>query len=215
MVGRTSERVTAIRKTSAPRATMTPPWKETAMTLSWPNHPITLEEWEALPEDSVNKLEVAEGMLVMSPRPLSWHQKAGMRLGTLLDDQLPDTLTGLLDVEVLITLVPLTIRAPDVLVTRTALFETNPARYPAADVLLAVEILSTGTRRVDRVLKFSEYAEAGIPQYWIVDLDAPTSLLAYVLADGNYELSGEHTGTAALDVAGHPVSIDLPALTRR
>jgi hypothetical protein len=47
------------------------------MTLSWPNHPITLEEWEALPEDSVNKLEVAEGMLVMSPRPLSWHQKAG------------------------------------------------------------------------------------------------------------------------------------------
>lgn len=185
------------------------------MTLSWPNHPITLEEWEALPEDSVNKLEVAEGMLVMSPRPLSWHQKAGMRLGTLLDDQLPDHLTGLLDVEVLITLAPLTIRAPDVLVTRTALFETNPPRYPAADVHLAVEVLSTGTRRVDRVLKFSEYAEAGIPQYWIVDLDDPTSLLAYVLVDGNYELSGEHTGAAALDVAGHPVSIDLPALIRR
>jgi hypothetical protein len=51
------------------------------MTLSWPNHPITLEEWEALPEDSVNKLEVAEGMLVMSPRPLIKHQLAGMRLG--------------------------------------------------------------------------------------------------------------------------------------
>ena len=40
-------------------------------------------------------------------------------------------------------------------------------------------------------------------------------LLAYVLVDGNYELSGEYTGAAALDVAGHPVSIDLPALTRR
>jgi Uma2 family endonuclease len=68
---------------------------------------------------------------------------------------------------------------------------------------------------VDRVLKFSEYAEAGIPQYWILDLDAPTSLLAYILVDANYELSGEHTDVAALDVAGHPVSIDLPALTRR
>ena len=138
-----------------------------------------------------------------------------MRLGTLFDDQLPDHLTGLTDVEVLIALDPLTIRAPDVLVTHTDLFETNPPRYPAADVLLAVEILSTGTRRVDRVLKFVEYAEADIPQYWILDLDDPTSLLAYLLVDGNYELSGEHTGAATLDVGGHPVSIDLPALTRR
>jgi hypothetical protein len=31
----------------------------------------------------------------------------------------------------------------------------------------------------------------------------------------NYELSGEYTALAALDVAGHPVSVDLPALTRR
>ncbi|OLT02996.1 hypothetical protein BJF90_27145 [Pseudonocardia sp. CNS-004] len=80
---------------------------------------------------------------------------------------------------------------------------------------LAVEILSTGTRRVDRVLKFSEYAEGGIPRYWIVDLDAPTSLLAYVLVNGNYELSGAHIGEASVDVDGRRVSIDLPALTRR
>lgn len=63
--------------------------------------------------------------------------------------------------------------------------------------------------------RFSEHAEGGIPQYWIVDLDAPTSLLAYVLADGNDELSGGHTGEASVDVDGHRVSIDLPALTRR
>jgi Uma2 family endonuclease len=110
---------------------------------------------------------------------------------------------------------PLTIRAPDVIVTRSELIESDEPRCKPSDVLLAVEILSTGTRRVDRVLKFSEYAEAGIPQYWILDLDAPTSLLAYILVDANYELSGEHTGTATLDVAGHPVSVDLAALTRR
>jgi hypothetical protein len=28
-------------------------------------------------------------------------------------------------------------------------------------------------------------------------------------------LSGEHAGKVTLDVAGHPVSVDLPALTRR
>lgn len=119
------------------------------------------------------------------------------------------------NVEVVIAPDPLTIRAPDVIVIGTKLLDADAARCAADDVFLAVEILSTGTRRIDRVLEFSEYAEAGIPQYWIVDLDEPTSLLAYVLVDGNYELSGEHTGTADLDVAGHRVGIDLHALTRR
>jgi Uma2 family endonuclease len=194
---------------------MAPSWKETAMTLSWPNHPITLEEWEALPEDSANKLEVAEGMLVMSPRPLIRHQLAGMRLGVLLGTRLPAELVGVTDTEVLLMLQPLTIRAPDVIVTRSELVDSDEPRCHASDVFLAVEILSTGTRRVDRVLKFSEYAEAGIPQYWILDLDEPTSLLAYTLVNGNYELSGEHSGVVTLDVAGHQVKIDLPALTRR
>jgi Putative restriction endonuclease len=111
------------------------------MILSWPNHPITLEGWEALPEDSANKLEVAEGMLVMSPACRPRHQKARTRLGTIFDDQLPNHLTGLTDVEVLIALDPLTIRAPDVIVTRTELFETDRPRYSATGVLLAVEIL--------------------------------------------------------------------------
>ncbi len=48
-----------------------------------------------------------------------------------------------------------------------------------------------------------------------LDLDDPTSLLAHVLVNRNYEVSAEHTGKDALDVAGHPVSVDLPASTRR
>jgi Uma2 family endonuclease len=183
--------------------------------LSWPNHPLTLEDWEALPEDSAIGLELAEGMLVICPRPPARHQRARTRLGTLFDEQLARDLTGLPGVEVVITSEPLTIRAPDVIVVPTELYDANPARCTAADVLLAVEILSTGTHRVDRVLKFSEYEEAGIPQYWILDLDDPTSLFAYVLVDGSYDLSGEHTGVVTLDVGGQPVEIDLPALTRR
>jgi Uma2 family endonuclease len=189
-------------------------YEELAMILSWPNRPLTLEGWEALPEDSAMRLELAEGMLVMCPSPPTRHQKARMRLGTLFDTQLPRELIAVPGVEVLITSDPLTIRAPDVIVVHTELVDADAARATAADVLLAVEVLSTGTLRVDRVLKFSEYAEAGIPQYWIVDVEEPPSLLTYVLVDGNYELSGEHTGNA-LDIGGHPVSIDLPALTRR
>lgn len=185
------------------------------MTLTWPRHLLTLEEWDALPEPEDARLELAEGVVVLAPMPLPWHQKAGMRVGYRLDEQLPPDLTAVTEVEVVVLEHPPTVRVPDVVVTRTAVYDANPARFTAGDVLLAVEVLSDGTRRVDRVLKFSEYAEAGIPQYWIVDLGAPTTLLAYVLVDGHYELSGEHTGAAALDVAGHSVPIDLAALTSR
>lgn len=185
------------------------------MTLSWPNHLLTMEDWEALPEDSTLRLELVEGVLAVVAQPYSRHRRAGNRLTYWTDDQLPPELVALGDVEVLVSDPPLTIRVPDVLVTRTDLSEANPPRFAAADLLLAVEIRSDGTRRVDRLHTFSEHAEAGIPQYWIVDLGAPTTLLAHVLVDGGYELSGEHTGTAELDVAGHPVVIDLDGLTRR
>jgi Uma2 family endonuclease len=182
--------------------------------LSWPNHQLTLADWETLPEDDL-RLELVEGMLTVVPQPYSWHQRAGNRLTHRTDDQLPRHLVALSEVEVVVADPPLTIRVPDALVTRTDLFEANPARFAAADLLLAVEILSDGTRRVDRIMKFAEYAEARIPQYWIVDLGTPTTLLAYVLVEDHYELSAEHTGAASLDVAGHPVALDLDALTTR
>jgi Uma2 family endonuclease len=185
------------------------------MTLSWPNHQIGLEEWEALPEDGELRLELVEGMLQVSAKPLSWHQKAGVRIGYRVDDQLPQSLTTVTDVDVVVFAQPLTIRVPDVIVTRTDVYATNPPRYSTSDVLVAVEILSDGTRRVDRIMKFAEYAEAGIEQYWIVDLGSPTTLLAYALVEDHYELSAEHTGAATLDVAGHPVILDLDALTNR
>ncbi|TQM04106.1 Uma2 family endonuclease [Pseudonocardia kunmingensis] len=185
-----------------------------SLTIPWPNHLITLEEWEALPDDGV-RLELVEGVIAVSPQPFPWHQFACHNLARLANDRLPRSLITLGEIEVVVAEPPLTIRIPDLVVTRTARYEANPPRLAATDVLLAVEVLSDGTRRVDRVLKFAEYAEARIPQYWILDLDEPTSLLTYVLVDDSYELSGEHTGTTMLDVAGHPVEIDLPALIRR
>lgn len=57
---------------------------------------------------------------------------------------------------------PATVRFPDVVVVPTRVAERNPPRLDAADVLLAVEIISPGTRRTDRVTKLTEYADAGI-----------------------------------------------------
>lgn len=188
---------------------------DVTMALSWPRHLLTLEEWEALPEDNALRLELAEGVLMMSPQPFLWHLNAVTELTYRIKAQLPPELIAVAEPEVVLAEAPWTIRAPDVVVTRTAVYESNPPRLRAEDVYLAVEVLSDGTRRVDRVLKFSEYADAGIAQYWIVDLDEPTTLTAYVLVDGDYELVAECTGAVDLDVAGHPVHLDLAALTRR
>lgn len=50
------------------------------------------------------------------------------------------------------------------------------------DVVLAVEIISPGSRRMDTVVKQGEYADAGIPHYWVVDIDGDVSLTACHLA---------------------------------
>lgn len=185
------------------------------MTATWPDHQLTLEEWEALPEDETYRLELVEGVLSIVPKPRSHHQNAANELTYLVNRQLPRHLTALADVEVVVFRQPLTLRVPDVIVTRTALYDTDPARYDAVDVLLAVEIHSDGTRNVDRILKFGEYAEAGVPQYWMIDIGGPVTLTCFVLVDGHYELSGECTGNVDLDTAGHPVSLDLDALVQR
>ncbi|WP_280239997.1 Uma2 family endonuclease [Nocardia abscessus] len=182
--------------------------------VTWPDHLLTLEDWIALPEDSSRSYELVEGVLVVSPKPVSQHQRAILRLGAQLEPQLPGTHGVLADTEVLIDEGPLpTIRVPDILVVPEAGIQANLPRYNAADVLLAVEILSAGSRRTDRVTKFFEYAEAGIEYYWLIDLDKPTSLAAYHLIGRDYELVAEQSGTVTLDIAGTPIMIDLATLT--
>lgn len=183
--------------------------------LPWPDHLLSLEEWDALPEDNRYRLEVVEGVLLVAPRPVTFHQRAVTRLGYLFDAQLPPQLCALSEVDLIISERPLTVRSPDVLITTTALADTNPARYHPRDVLLAVEVLSEGSVRNDRVMKMVEYAEVGIRQYWIVDLEPPVSLATYHLIEQDYELFGEHAGKVTLDVESAPVSLDLAALTTR
>jgi Uma2 family endonuclease len=175
---------------------------------SWPDHLLTLTEWDALPQDTSRCYELVEGVLLVVPRPAPLHQRAMLRLCRQIEDQLPAELTVLPDVEVLVKAgEPPTVRAPDITITREACVAATPSRLEAADVLVAVEILSPGTGTTDRVTKKHEYADAGIPRYWIVDLDKPVTLTAYILVDGDYE-------HVARDIAGivtipSPVSITL------
>jgi Uma2 family endonuclease len=184
-------------------------------TAVWPDHLLTLAEWDALPEDTSHRYELVEGILLVAPRPAPMHQRAMVRITAELDRQLPDDLTALADVDVLIEGgFPPTVRAPDVVVVPSAQAEQNPTRLEAADVLVAVEIISPGTGRTDRVTKLAEYADAGIAHYWLVDLEPPATLTTYLLVDGDYEEVAR--GIGAIDLgAPAPVRLDVDGLLSR
>jgi len=183
--------------------------------MEWPHHLLSLDDWTELPETREFHVEVVEGVLAVSPRPLLAHQWAVTRLGYWLNERLPAEYGAWSEAEVVIAETPLTVRVPDVVVARTKVMETSPARLQAGDVRMVVEVLSEGSRRTDRVMKFSEYAEAGIDHYWIVDLDPPVSMITYRLSDEDYENFGEFSGVAELEFAGARLTIDLNALTTR
>lgn len=184
-------------------------------TASWPDHLLTLAEWNALSEDTSRRYELVEGVLLVIPRPAPMHQRVMVRLAAELDRQLPDELTALADVEVEIdTRYPATVRAPDIVIVPTSRAQQNPPRLVAADVLVAIEIVSPGTGRTDRVTKPTEYADAGIPHYWLVELDPRVTLTASTLIAGDYEHTAEGSGVITL-TAPVPVKLDLDALISR
>jgi Uma2 family endonuclease len=182
--------------------------------VKWPDHLLTREDWNALPEDSSRGYELVEGVLVVSPRPVLRRRFAVWQLAARIHPQLPNEFAAVAEAELVVdSAQPPTVRVPDVLVIRRKALADDLARVLPEDVKLAVEILSAGSRRTDRVTKFSEYAEVGIDHYWLIDLDEPVSLSAYRLIDNDYELVIERSGSVTVELAGTPVTIDLAALT--
>ncbi|MFE7722141.1 Uma2 family endonuclease [Nocardia rhizosphaerihabitans] len=181
------------------------------MNAPWPDHLLTLADWDARAEDNSRTYELVEGVLVVSPRPTSIHQRVINRLAWQLEQQLPLELEPLGEVEVVIDpRPPATVRVPDLCVV-PALSEAV-ARWTPDEVTLVVEVLSPGTRRTDRVTKFAEYAEAGIANYWLVDLETPTSVTAYTLIGEHYELVSESSRPTRIQLADASVLIDPAAL---
>ena len=142
--------------------------------------PFTRADLAAMPDDG-RRHELIDGILVVTPSPSRAHQHVLARLHLVMARACPD------DLEILfapfdIALADDTVMQPDLLVARRVDFTDRD--LPAAP-LLAVEILSPSTRRVDLTLKRSRYEAAGTPSYWVIDPDGPT-LTVWELHDGAY-----------------------------
>src|SRR5437879_3891458 len=72
----------------------------TAMT--WPDHLLSLEEFEQLPEDNSRRYELQEGVLHLTPKAASLHQRVVRMLSTTLTEQLPREWEAVPDLEVVL-----------------------------------------------------------------------------------------------------------------
>lgn len=145
----------------------------------------TVEDLERIPDDGL-RYELLDGTLLVSPAPGVWHQEVAGTLYRLLYSACPPGLH--------VVIAPFEWRGsrrtalqPDVLVARRADLLAVQGRFLAVPPVLAVEVLSPSTRRIDRLSKLSAYEEAGVTSYWLVDPDPETpSLQALDLVEGRY-----------------------------
>jgi Uma2 family endonuclease len=187
----------------------------TVSVMPWPDHLLTLEEWDELPEDAFRWAELVDGVVRMTPAPTPRHQNAVFELEVQL--KAPFRSRGLAVVhEVDVALAerfPPLVRQPDLVATSLDVLRAGPKRFTAGDVIVAIEVVSPGSTHIDRMHKFAEYAEAGIPHYWIVDIEEPVTLEAFTLVDGSYEKIADVSAPQIVELAEPvPITIDLAAL---
>jgi Uma2 family endonuclease len=138
-----------------------------------------------LPEDVDFRYELVDGSLLVSPPPRPRHQDVSAQLALRI--------SPLLGAEwrcggpMGVYFDRRNYREPDVAIYRRAALEGE--RLLAEDVLLAVEVMSPSSVKNDRITKPAQYAAAGIPYFWRLELE-PLVLLTYALDGETYRETG-------------------------
>jgi Uma2 family endonuclease len=191
----------------------------TALPLQPPRRLLTVAEFAAFHEATEGRFELQEGNVVVSPSPTPEHQLCLRGLIMQITPQVPEHLSLIPEVDIDLGLVPSHrpgfVRIPDlVVITRDALARrrADGGLLRADEVVLAVEIVSDGSQRTDRMIKHDEYADAGIPHYWIIDIGSPPSLTASHLAgEFGYVDAAPVSGTFTVEEP-FPARLDLDRL---
>lgn len=172
---------------------------EPSVLRSAPAGPFTRADLEAMPDDG-RRYELIDGILIVSPAPRFRHQLVLGELFALLRDACPDEMV-LLFAPFDVALDDANVMQPDLLIAPRGDFTERD--LPTAP-LLAVEVLSPSTARVDRTLKWDRYRTAGTPSYWIVD-PGPPSITIWELEGDEYVEKAHLTGDTE-----HTVEIPFP-----
>ncbi|MCC6314687.1 MAG: Uma2 family endonuclease [Thermomicrobiales bacterium] len=167
---------------------------------------LTWEDLLAFPEDN-QKREIIRGELIVSPGPSVWHQEVVLAIYRRLyafahARQAGKVMTSPIDVR----FSSYDVTQPDVLFIRADRFRsllTSDARIAGAPDLV-VEVISPTSRSIDCVRKFALYADAGVPEYWLVDPEMRSLQI--------FTLEGDRYTQLPAGAAGRVASRVLPGL---
>jgi Uma2 family endonuclease len=172
-------------------------------------------EWseaEYLALEANRLIEYSHGWIEVLPMPSVVHQLLVRKLFRLIERYLEQEAWGeVLFAPVSVQLWPGKYREPDlVIISHDHLQRITPQYLVGAD--LVIEVISPDDRDRDTVRKRREYAQAAIPEYWLVDPAART--VTVLVLDGNQY--GEHGVFATGDQASSRLlpgfQVDVSAL---
>jgi Uma2 family endonuclease len=174
--------------------------------------PLTIEEWEALPEDEPG--ELVDGELREEEVPGLLHELAVTWLVVLFRNWLGAGNGFVFASELKVVLSPKTGRKPDLTVVLPGRALSGPRRALRVPPDLMVEIVTPTPRdeRRDRIEKMEDYARFGVPFYWLLD-PALGSLEIFELRDGRYFRALAATEGTLTNVPGcEGLTLDIDAL---
>lgn len=169
---------------------------------------LTVADYEALPEEVSRRIEIVDGIVLVSPSPRRTHQRTARRLANALEEALTST-QGAVEVDIDLRLrdVPLLVRRPDIVLYDASLADDEVLR--PQHCRLVVEVMSPGSVTTDRLDKPAEYASHGIPHFWRVEEEGgELKVFRYRLDEtgGTYQLDGVDVAKLAVT---EPVELTL------
>ena len=172
-------------------------------------HIWTIEDLADTPDDG-NRYEILDGELLVTPAP-SWdHQEAVALLYLRFAAYLAVHAVAHVKLSPAdVVFARDTVVEPDLFLVPLASGRKPRTWEEAGRLLLAVEVLSPSSARADRVSKRKRYQREGVPEYWIVDVDARV-VERWRPGDERPEILTDRLIWQADEV--HPaLAIDLPA----
>jgi Uma2 family endonuclease len=154
----------------------------------------TIEDVLNLPEDAP-RVELIDGVVLVVPSPAINHQSIASLTWAWLRRHAPEYLHAVQAVGVAVDAT--TSFEPDIVLRRAGGDTTRHFVMPD-EVVLAVEVVSPGTRTRDRITKPATYAAARIPYYWRIEQD-PVHVYAYKLVGDAYKAVGDSADRLVLD----------------
>jgi Uma2 family endonuclease len=142
----------------------------------------TIEDVLTLP-DGAPRVELTNGVMDVVPSPALDHQDIGNLLWLWFRQNAPDVFRPGTAVGVVIGFKDTL--EPDVVLLRQPV--VNHHYFEPEQVAIAVEVVSPGTKKRDRLQKPAKLAAAGVEHYWRIE-QGPVHVFAYHLINGRYEL---------------------------